>query len=159
MGLTARGTAIQQAGALPPAAAYWFDLLKGLPWVPADVRGKDTVAPGRRGRYPGNRVDDTRRLLLEGYIRGVGSTPAERSMSWADNCNLILPLFAMDGNPWELAVSPGTENYLGLATPATIQVRTLDIMEGPIRSRMSYQEFSIELISIDPDWVIEEESS
>jgi hypothetical protein len=81
MSLRFRSQQIQDDANL--AVARWhFDLVEGIPGhEPPQVRGEDVVAPGREGRYVGNRVNDFQELLLEGWIRGFGATTAELTVS------------------------------------------------------------------------------
>ena len=149
MGLTFRGQSLQD-GTDPDSAEYWFDLIKGLPGhEPYEVRGTDVVAPGRKGRYAGNRVEDHLDLLIEGHIRGIGATPQERTDRWHEVTQTILAVFSLSLAPGTLVASPGSNGYLGLEDDAEIQARTVDVMGGSIRSRMSYQTLSFKLESID----------
>ena len=148
MGLTFRGVALQD-GETPWAAKYWFDLIKGLPGhEPVEVRGDDILAPGRPGWYRGNRVEDHLDLLLEGFIKGEGADPEERTDDWHATTQTIMAAFQMDLDPGTLIASPGSNGYLGLVDDAEIAARTVDVMAGPIISRMSYQKWSIKLEAI-----------
>lgn len=136
-------------------ARWHFDLVEGIPGhEPPQVRGTDVIAPGREGRYVGNRVNDFQELLVEGWIRGFGNTPAERSEDWHASCQIILPLFALDLSPGDLVVGPGSNNYLGLEADWLIEARTLDFMPGPIRNHMSFQTFSfrLEAVASNGEW-------
>lgn len=155
--LTFRGQSLQETED-PDTSRYWFDLIKGLPYESPEVRGEDIVAPGRAGRYAGNRVLDRHELLIEGFIRGFGQTKEERSLDWHTVSSLILPVFALDTAPGSLVVGPGTIEYLGLVSDWDIEARTLDQMAGPILSRTSYQTWSFKLESIDGLWWQEESS-
>lgn len=145
-----------------PLCRFWFDLIEGLPnrEGPA-VRGEDVVAPGRKGQYAGNRVADHLDILVEGWIRGIGATPEERSESWAESSDLILAVFQRDDTAGTLTVGPGPDSYLGLASDWSIQVRCIDPQPGPITSHMSYQRWSFKLRSIwqDEAFWVEAESS
>lgn len=152
MGLTFRSQSLQD-GETPEAARWWFDLIEGLPGhEPPQVRGEDVIAPGRQGHYTGNRVNDNLPLLIEGWIRGTGATPGERTDEWHQNTLTILSVFQLDTSPGTLIALPGSNGYLGLTDNAEIQARTLDLMAGPIRSRMSHQTWSIRLESVDGVW-------
>jgi len=152
MGLTFRGVQLQD-GDTPSAARFWFDVIKGLPGhEPAEVRGEDTIAPGRPGRYIGNRVEELFPILLEGFIKGEGSDPQERTDDWHAATQTIMAAFQQDLNPGSLIISPGSNGYLGLLDDAEIQARTVDVMAGPIIARMSYQTWSVKLEAIDGVW-------
>lgn len=152
MGLTFRGQSLQHTSD-PRTSAYFFDLIEGLPGhEPPRVRGEDVVAPGREGRYVGNRVNDYTEHLIEGFIRGMADTPEERALAWHEATQTILAVFAMDLAPGALVVTPGSDSYLGLTDDATIQARTIDVMPGPIISHQSYQRWSFKLEGIDGFW-------
>ena len=50
---------------------------------------------------------------------------------------------------------PGSNDYLGLEAEWEIQVRTLDVLPGPIQNQMSFQRFSIRLECVDGLWWVE----
>jgi len=152
MGLTFRSQSLQDDED-PRLSRWYFDLLEGLPGHESpEVRGEDVIAPGREGRYVGNRVNDRQELLVEGFIRGFGATPQERTDDWHANSQLILAVFALDLSPGTLLAEPGSNGYLGLAGDAEITARTLELMPGPITNRMSHQTWSIKLESVHLDW-------
>lgn len=152
MGLTFRGVSLQD-GETPSAARFWFDIIKGLPGhEPPEVRGKDVVAPGREGRYVGNRVNDHLDILIEGHIKGEGADPEARTDDWHSVTQTILAAFAQNLAPGSLIASPGSNGYLGLIDSAEIEARTVDVMAGPILSRMSYQTWSFKLESVSGLW-------
>ena len=155
MGLTYRSQSLQESDDAR-TSDYYFDLIEGLPgFEPPQVRGEDVIAPGRQGRYVGNRVNDFQELLIEGFIKGSGTDPAERSEDWRANTETIMAVFGLDSAPGELEAAPGSNSYLGLVSPWTIQVRTLDVMPGPILNRMSFQTWSIRLECVDGLWWVE----
>ena len=137
-------------------ADWYFDLLEGLPGHEyPQVRGEDVIAPGREGRYTGNRVYDFQELLIEGFISGRGADPEERRENWHANTKTILGVMDLDTSPGSLIAAPGSNAYLGLTASWEIQVRTLDIMPGPIQNGMSFQRWSIRLECIDGLWWVE----
>lgn len=155
--ITFRSVDLQHASLKPPHAPWWFDLVEGLPGhEPPLVRGEDTIAPGRDGRYFGNRRNDLSRMVLEGYIRGIGADAEARRLDWRANTLTVMAAFQMDAAEGSLIVTPGDDSYLGLADgeSASISARPESIMPGRIVA-MSYQRWSIELFSIDPEWVID----
>lgn len=152
MGLTYRSQSLQDDED-PRLARWYFDLLEGVPGhEPPEVRGDDVLAPGYEGLYVGNRVNERQELLLEGFIRGFGVDPEERTADWHANSQLILAVFARDLSPGTLLADPGSNSYLGLAGDAEILARTIELMPGPITNRMSHQTWSIKLESIDNNW-------
>lgn len=152
MGLTFRGQSLQHTGN-PKTSAYFFDLIEGLPGhEPPRVRGEDVIAPGREGRYVGNRVNDYTEHLIEGFIRGMADTPEERAIEWHSNTETILAVFGLDLAPGSLVVTGGADSYLGLTDSASIEVRTVDVMPGPILSHQSYQRWSFKLEGVDGIW-------
>ncbi len=134
---------------------HCFNIVEGL-HEPAQVRGKDNIAPGRDGRYPGNRRLDIRTIVLDGYIRGIGATAVERSQSWHALTRSVMAVFGMELDPGTLTLSTTAEGFLGITAAYSISARVTDVMPGPIKNLMSFQEWSIELTSIDPDWVTAE---
>lgn len=153
--ITYRGQDLQDT-ADARTSLFYFDLIEGIPgFEPPQVRGTDVVAPGKQGRYVGNRVNDFQELLLEGFISGMGSDPEERSASWRDSTEAIMAVLQLDSAPGALVVSPGSNGYLGLSAPWTIQVRTLDLMPGPILNKMSFQRWSVRLECVDGLWWVE----
>lgn len=131
---------------------FCLDIVRGL-HEPAEVRGKDSVAPGRIGRYARNRIKDVRKILIEGYIRGVGSTLDERRESWHDTTATIMAAMERDLAAGVLAVDGGTYG-LPAGETWTINARCVNAIGGPIRSTWTFQEWSIELESVDPDWEV-----
>lgn len=113
---------------------------------PLTVRGKDTVIPQRPGRIAHNRVADTRILRLEGHVKA--SSPAE----WRIATDLLMAIADTTLDPGDLILRAP---YLGLATgvTATIAARCTSALPGPIMSKL-FQRWSLELISVDPDWVL-----
>lgn len=142
MGFSFRGTDLQTAN-------IHFDLVRGFA-EPPDVRGSDDIIPGAAGREQGAWQADTRRLVLEGWVKGTGATEAAKQQSWRSQTDALMALLDRTLAPGALVVSAP---YLGLATGTkTIQAKCFDVMGGPIRSAMTFQEWSITLVALDPDW-------
>lgn len=131
---------------------FCLDIVKGL-HEPSAVRGKDSIAPGQDGRYARNRKRDVRRILLEGYIRGVGTSLSERRESF--HSTVVAVMAAMDRSlaPGVLSVDGG-DYGIPSGEEWTINARCINVMGGPMLSQWTAQEFSIELESVDPEWVI-----
>lgn len=126
-----------------------LDIVKGF-HEPADARGVDRVAPGQPGRYAGNREADLRKILIEGFIRGLGSTAAERRIAWHEATMAIMDIMDPSLDPGELVV---TDEY-GLEGTWTINARCSDSMGSEIERKVDgpWQEWSFRLESVDPDW-------
>ena len=110
------------------------------------VRGKDVIVPARAGRVWMPRIGDVRRLLIEGWVTG-----ADRS-EWREWTDLLGETFDPVLDPGEIKlVGP----YLGIEVGVeyTIDARVLNLIAGPILAGMTAQHWSIELESVDPDWV------
>ena len=71
--LTYDGQDIRQAAARTSGSGIFFDLVAGYS-EPANVRGVDTIIPGLAGRTARDRVRDTRRIVLEGYVVGTSAS-------------------------------------------------------------------------------------
>ncbi len=107
------------------------------------VRGKDVTIPGRRGRVAMNRVADTRTLLIEGWVTGEDM---DEWRFWSDTLHGI---FDPEFDPIEIELIPP---YLGIGDTRTITARTTNMIPGPILGGGTFQRWSIELESTDPDW-------
>ena len=155
MGLTFRSQSLQDTDDAR-TSEWYFDLIEGLPGhEPPEVRGEDVTAPGKEGQYRGNRINDRQELLLEGFISGRGADPEERRENWHSNTLTIMAVLQRDLVPATLEAAPGSNAYLGLQSPWEIQVRTLDILPGPILNQMSFQRWSIRMECIDGLWWVE----
>src|SRR5688500_9937519 len=138
-----------------------MDLVRGYTETP-EVRGEDDVIPGAAGREPGARRADTRHILLEGHVRGTGFSPQARALSLRIASDALSVLLDRTLSPGSLIVAPAAPaqfpsaaSYLGLTVNRQITgVRVLNFMSGPVQSHMSYQTWSIELVSIasPPNW-------
>jgi hypothetical protein len=148
--LTFRGTQ------LDTGTTVCLDLVEGYA-EPSTVRGADWIVPRLDGRTKGNRRHDVRRIVLEGYIRGLGTDLAERQQSWREATDTVMGLMDRASNPGDLIISDG---YLGLpaGATATIGARCVNFGRGDILNGQTFQKWSIELLSIDPEWVVEEAS-
>lgn len=143
-----------QDGASPELSVIWFDLYN--PFEPSEVAGEDLVIPQKPGMTEMSRVKLRRLHELRGHVRGIGDTQAERSESFYTASEALRAVLDMDQVSGTLEwFSP----YLGLPSGSlTIQARCVDAIPGPIQNRMSYQKWSLRLLTISnpPEW--EEES-
>lgn len=157
--ITFRAFDLQHATLRPPHAPWWFDIVEGIPgYEPPKVRGEDTIAPGRDGRYFGNRRNDISSMVIEGYIRGIGGDAEARRLDWRSNTLAVMANFQMDATEGTLTVTGDSPEgaYLGFepGESASIQARVVSVMPGRITT-MSHQLWSVELFSITPEWTID----
>jgi hypothetical protein len=137
-----------------------FDLRSGFV-EPPTVRGEDDVIPGAAGRDVGARRADTRRIILEGHIRGEGGDRDARAASFRTASDALAAVIDRELTPGELIVGPespamfpDSAPYLGLADHYSLNARVVNAISGPVQAHMSYQTWSIELECVDspPDW-------
>lgn len=122
-------------------ASIFFDLMSGY-YEPAEVRGSDTIVPALDGRVVRNRVIDSRRIRLDGYVTGTDTT------DWAANTsNLMAACNAV--TRVDLVIDDG---YLGTVGTPTISVLLVNAIPGPPTYGVLYQSWSLEFESIAPDW-------
>lgn len=117
--VTYRGTDVQEA-----TPGIFLQIVRGLPWEPPEVRGKDTVVPSLAGRAIGSRKADRWTHLLEGFVQGNGATEADQRASFRVSAMALAALFDTTLPPGALVLTlPG-------AAPATytIQARTLNVV-------------------------------
>jgi len=145
MGLTYRTQSLQGAN-------FCLDVVQGF-WEPSSVRGDNRVTPGMVGQPASIYVKDTRAILLEGVIYGVGNTVALRRESYNETAALILALMDYNLDPGALVA---TSPYLGLASgdTATINARCTNAISRLLNRQFTAAAWSMKLESIDPDWVI-----
>lgn len=142
--LTVDGVDVQEAG-----LDIFLEIIGGVPKQdPPSVRGKDLIVPARQGRIPYNRVNDMLRLLLSGWVRGSGADEDAIRASFRSNTAIIRNLFAFDSMPVELVA------LLEDGDTATINARPLNIIWGN-EVPSAFTTVTIEMESVDPDWVIE----
>lgn len=128
----------------------FFDVVAGFRGV-AEVRGADSIIPGKAGRTARSRVKDRRLIRLHGYIRGAGATLTAQQQDFKAKCETAATLFDPDDAAKSLVV---TAPYMGLAAGTkTISARVLSVIEG--REQMgTFQEWdvAVEAIGDPPDW-------
>ena len=130
-------------------ASIWLDLQVGYA-EPAEVRGDDYDLPGAVGMVWAPKVRRRRIIELQGFVRGVGTSLEERQQSWRDSTDVLMALMQFDDDPGPVLIVPP---YLGLETASwTIDAVAINTMGGPITGRMTFQPWSIQLLSIVPDW-------
>lgn len=144
MGLTYRGTSIQGTNIHLDIVSGYFD--------PAFVRGEDDVIPGASGRREQSRQKDRRVVRLEGWVKGTGSTLANRQASFNTNMNTLMGLLAYTSASGNLVVSATT---MGLAAGTkTLSCKCINIVLGKPEAGYTFQRISVDLESIasPPDW-------
>ncbi len=129
----------------PTGLGTKLQLTQGYPGF-VTVRGKDYIVPGRRGRVAMPRVADLRTLLIEGYIQAASFD------DYRDLADTMALLFDPELDAQVLSISGP---YLGLppGTTKTINARVLNVVLGPLLGDGTFRHWSIELESVDPDWV------
>lgn len=129
----------------------FFDIVAGFRGV-AEVRGTDSVIPGKAGRTARSRVKDRRLIRLHGYIRGVGATLVAAQQDFYTNTEAAKTLFDPDDAAKALVAS---DPYMGLSSSATatITARVLNVIEGREVSG-TFQEWDVvlEAVGDPPDW-------
>lgn len=130
-------------------ASIWFDLVKGFA-EPSEVRGEDYDLPGAVGRVWAPKVRSSRIIEITGFVRGVGSSLEERQQSWRTSTDALMDLMQFDDDPGPMVVVPP---YLGTQSEWTIDAVAINTLGGPVTARMTFQSWSIQLISVDPEWV------
>ena len=140
IGLTFGGTDIQESD-----FGVFLELVRGLNERPTP-RGVDLIVPSRAGRIVRNRVGDALTIELRGYVMGAGSTEGLQRIDFRTNAKAVRALFDPSAEPANLVAT------LEDSTTATIAARTLNSVwdqTDPWTAAVS-----IELESVDPDWVV-----
>lgn len=131
-----------------------IDLLEGFFLFP-QIRGQDWIVPRLDGEQPGNRRKGKLIIPAAGYIRGAGSTPAQRLEDF--NLNVQTVITALDPT-LGVGVITLAAGYLGLASgdTATISARCRNGAPAKITGYNSFpqQLWSFEFEAYDPEWVI-----
>jgi hypothetical protein len=96
--LTVDGTDVQQ-----DPIGIFLELVHGLNEGPS-VRGEDDTVPSLEGRTPLNRVGDTWRLEVRGWIAGVGPTGALQRASYRTLASQVRTMFDPRRQPISVAV-------------------------------------------------------
>jgi hypothetical protein len=131
------------------SASIWFDLRRGL-FEPSEVRGTNVTLPSAPGRVWMPKVPDNRIIEIVGFVRGMGDDLEERQESWRTSTQALMALMQFDDVPGALVVSPP---YLGLDQSYSINAVAINTMGGQIIGCMTFQSWSIQLESVDPEWV------
>lgn len=133
IGLTYASTDIQDSD-----FGRFLELVQGLNETP-QVRGVDTVIPGRAGQVAGSRIFHRLPILLEGVVLGTSNSNFRTLML------ALRTLFAPDRTPAALVAT------LEDSSTATVTARPLNIV---VKMTSAYSaDVSIELEAL-ADWVI-----
>jgi hypothetical protein len=139
VGLTYRGTDIQDIDGI------FLEIYRGLV-EPLEPRGVDLVVPSRPGQIVRNRVGHRLPIELRGFIRGVSADgEADDRADFAANRGAFRVLFDTTLDPGDLVAA------LEDGSSMLIAARTLNVVPRP--RVPTYVEVSVELESVDPDWV------
>lgn len=132
------------SGAQPRIVAQ---LVRGLDdsW---DVRGKDTVIPGAAGRTARSRVRDNKKIELELWVFGLGTSNAAQTDDFRDAMETLRSLF----DPTAAAATLIVALEDGVRS-ASISCRTINMIVaeyiGPVGAQLN-----VELEAIGNDWSI-----
>lgn len=126
--------------------SLYLEITYGLNEQP-DVRGKDSVVPHAAGAIARNRRAHDRRILLAGWVAGVGATQALQRASYQNTFDTLTTLFATDRAVANLVVTAPD------ATTRTIAARPLNIAIKEILAG-EFAEVTVELLSVAPNWTV-----
>ena len=125
----------------------YLEITRGF-LVPPSVRGVDYIVAAKAGRSSGNRVADViDSIILEGYVRG--DDPEE----WLVNRLALLAMLGEAGVTTGVLTVRAPDYGLPTGSVATINARVKNWVEGTIIAYRD-QTWSVELVSIDPEWVV-----
>jgi hypothetical protein len=136
--LTFAGTSIQDMEGL------FLQITAGLSDSPT-VRGVDVLIPKADGQTSRPRRFHERRIMLEGFVRGSGSTYDDQLADYRANIRSMLSLF-------DATLPPDTlQATLEDGSIATIECRTLSVLTP--EDVRTYATVSIEMLAVE-DWVV-----
>lgn len=139
IGLTYDAADIQDAD-----LGVFLEITQGLNEVP-DVRGRDVVVPSLSGQIPRNRVMDTLKVVLTGYVRGNGFDQADRRADYRASSRYLRTLFSPTRVPAALVAT--LEDGV---TTATLTCRPLNTIWNEV-IQSEFARVSIELLAVE-DW-------
>lgn len=140
IGLTFDGNDIQDLDGL------YLEITAGLDDSPA-VRGEDVTVPYADGQTARPRRFHERRLLLTGFVRGVGSSSTEAQADYRANAYAMTSLFDPAADPADLVA------ILEDGQTATCAARTLSIATVKVIPS-EFTNVSIEMLAVE-DWTYE----
>jgi hypothetical protein len=117
----------------------------------AEVRGEDTVIPGKAGRAVRDRVKDRRSIELRGYVQGIGSSLTARRTSYRGLIDELHGIFDPTASPAALVV---TAPYMGLTSGTkTINARFLNaIWDDDVLGFFRRVSVELECVDSPPEW-------
>lgn len=138
---------------------YWFEITQGGLDGIFDVRGSDTIIPGKDGREVRSRTADSMTVVLHGMVFGTPGGAGVSGSYSARMAELKDVGFYPVTDPIPLTIHPdavGVGGRVGAGETATLNVRFLRIV-GPPAVGDQVRQFDIELECVDspPEWVIE----
>lgn len=124
----------------------YFDLTSGYS-EPNRIKGVDWNVPGAVGRIWMPKVEDSRLLEVDGFVKGQGASLMERQQSWRASTDLLTTAFDLTASPATLdLLAP----YLGFTSDVSIEAVAISIVTGPVLSNMTYQRWNVKLEAFDP---------
>jgi hypothetical protein len=146
MAISRRPTAYDGTALETSDLSVYLEVTFGLNEQP-DVRGSDSVVPHADGAISRNRRAHDRRILLSGWVSGVGSTTALVRASYQNTFDTLFTLFATDRVPADLVVTSPD------ATTRTIEARPLNIAIKEVVLG-EFAEVTVEMLSVAPNWTV-----
>ena len=137
------------------SAGYWFEITRGGLDSSFEVRGSDTIIPGKAGRQARDRTADSMPVVLHGIVFGISGDMGE---SYLSRMTALKAVFDPTADPFTLTIHPdaaGVGGKLSSGQSATLNVRFLRFV-GPPAAGDQVRTLDIECESIDspPEWVI-----
>ncbi len=113
------------------------------------VRGKDSLIPSAAGLVPRNRVRGVRRIGLEGFVMGIGTTLDAQRADFRSIVELLRDAFDPTLDPAELEVQLEDGNT------ATIDARAMpEEPEWGPDNMPTARTLSIELEAVGDEWIL-----
>ena len=137
------------------SAGYWFEITRGGLDSSFEVRGSDTIIPGKAGREARDRTADSMPVVLHGIVFG---TSGDMGVSYLAKMDALRAVFDPTAAPFTLTIHPdavGVGGKVGAGETATLNVRFLRFV-GPPAAGDKVRQLDIECECIDspPEWVI-----
>lgn len=137
-------------------AGYWFEISQGGLDSSYEVRGSDTIIPGKAGREARDRTADSMPVVLHGIIFG---TTGDIGVSYLAKMDALKAVFDPTADPFPLTIHPdaaGVGGKLGVGETASLNIRFLRFV-GPPAAGDQVRQLDIECECIDspPEWVVD----
>ena len=130
---------------------YMFEITQGGLDAHPDVRGSDTIIPGKAGREFRDRITDVRPITLHGIVMGAeGSSTAESFRTRMDALKLV---FDPVEDPFPLTIHAPLH---GLTTgeSATLNIRFLRFVSISFNEHYRLMDIECECVDSSPEWVV-----